>query len=76
MRATEVVKAIMEYDSDTFCAADENITKTEALLVAEELFERMWNHIDGVTLGSILDEVRQDREEIKRQDELKRNTKA
>lgn len=53
------IKELENYESDTFSASNSAITNEEAHRVAEFLLNK-WssNHLDGVTIDAILEELR------------------
>lgn len=55
----ELVKEIVEYESDTFSASSSEITTEEADKVAHELVAN-WkmNYLDGVQIDTFLDKIR------------------
>lgn len=58
-----VTRAILDYESDTFSAEGSEITSVEAWGVAAKLIEyriAIGDNVDGVTLSSVLEEVRND----------------
>ena len=65
MNFKELTKSIMDYDSDTFFAKGEKLTKKEAEKIAEHLIDWVWNsEVDGCLLSGILHEnVRGDTDE-------------
>lgn len=54
----KLVVLIREYESDTFSAEDSKITLGESQLIAAKLIDRIEDHLDGVTISAILDEIR------------------
>lgn len=58
-----VTRAILDYESDTFSAQGSEISSAEAWGVAAKLIESrlaIGDNVDGVTLSSVLEEVRSD----------------
>lgn len=62
MKFDQLVKEILEYESDTFSASGFEITKEEAKQVAERCIE--WfvnNRMDGVILDEFLFAIREEK---------------
>lgn len=62
MKFKELVKEIMEYESDTFSAKGSKITKKEATIFAEKILDRAFERVDGVSIDVFLDNYREDQE--------------
>lgn len=55
----ELVKEVMEYESDTFSASGAEITEEEARKVVEKIVRDLWDaHIDGVKINFALADIR------------------
>jgi len=62
MEYKEFVKELSEYESDTFSASAEKVTKEEAIQLVESAMESFRNnYLDGVWLSSMLEGIREDK---------------
>ena len=65
MNAGEFVEMIFTYESDTFSSSGSNIRIKEAQKIAAKLLDIFtMNHLDGVMISNLLDEIREDKENI------------
>ena len=58
--AEKLVDYVFNYESDTFDARGQKLKRREAKQIAAKLIDRIENHLDGVTLNVMLDELRQE----------------
>lgn len=55
----KLAQCIIEYESDTFSSSDEDITDEELKGILDEIYDSIIdNHLDGVWLSQLLDNVR------------------
>lgn len=56
---SKLMNLIREYESDTFSADGSNLKSWEADQIAAKLIDQIEDHLDGVRLSAILDEIRE-----------------